>query len=105
MTSNVPGRPVISNKGTATEDICAFLDSHLKNIAPTIPLISEDTRDFLQRLNQIGGTPENALYPHILHDQCGEIMRRFLDKREDQSVSSESLCKLENIVLNITTLN
>ena len=42
---------------------------------------------------------ENALYPHILHDQCGEIMRRFLDKREDQSVSSESLSKLANIVL------
>ena len=26
-------------------------------------------------------------------------MRRFLDKLEDQSISSESLCKLSNIVL------
>ena len=26
-------------------------------------------------------------------------MRRFLDKREDQSVLSESVCKLANIVL------
>ena len=62
----------------------------------------------MQRLNQIGDIPENALlvsfdviglYPHIPHNQVVEIMRRFLDKREDQSVTSESLCKLANIVL------
>ena len=40
-----------------------------------------------------------SLYPHIAQDQEAEIMRRFLDKREDQSVLSESLCKLANIVL------
>ena len=40
-----------------------------------------------------------SLYPHIPHDQEAEIMRRFLDKREDQSVLSESVCKLANIVL------
>ena len=107
-TSNVPGRPVISNNGTATENISAFLDFHLKNIVSIIPHILEDTRDSLQRLNQIGDIPENALlvsfdviglYPHIPHNQVVEIMRRFLDKREDQSVTSESLCKLANIVL------
>ena len=105
---NVPGRPVISNNGTATENKSAFLDFHLKNIVSTTPHILEDTRDFLQRLNQIGDIPENALlvsfdvvglYPHKPHDQGVKIMWRFLDKREDQSVSSESLCKLPNIVL------
>ena len=40
-----------------------------------------------------------SLYPHIPQDQEAEIMRRFLDKREDQSVLSESVCKLANIVL------
>ena len=40
-----------------------------------------------------------GLYPHIPHDQGVEIMRRFLDKHEEQSVSSESLCKLASIVL------
>ena len=107
-TSNVPGCPVISNNGTATDIISAFLDFHLKNIVSAIPHILEDTRDFLQCLNQIGDIPENTLlvsfdvvglYPHISHDQGVKIMRRFLDKREDQSVSSESLCKLGNIVL------
>ena len=98
---------MISNNGTATENISAFLDFHLKNIVSTIPHILEDTRDFLQRLNQIGDIPGNALlvsfdvvglYQHIPHEGV-EIMQRFLDKREDQSVSSESLCKLANIVL------
>ena len=59
-TSNVPGRPVISNNGTATESISAFLDFHLKNIVSTIPHILEDTRNFLQRY-QIGDIPKNAL--------------------------------------------
>ena len=45
--SNVPGRPVISNNGEATENISAFLDFHLKNIVSTLPHILEDTRDFL----------------------------------------------------------
>ena len=36
-TSNIPGRPVISSNGTATENISAFLDFHLKNIVSTIP--------------------------------------------------------------------
>ena len=107
-TSNVPGRHVISNNGTAMENISAFLDYHLKNIVSTIPHILEDTRDSVQRLNQIGDIPENALlvsfdvvrlYPHITHNQGVEIMRRFFDKRDDQSVTSESLCKLANIVL------
>ena len=107
-TSNEPGRPVISNNGTATENISAFLDFHLNNIVSTIPHILEDTRDFLQRLNQIRDIPGNALlvsfdmvslYPHIPHKEGVEIKRRFLDKRENQSVSSENLCKLANIVL------
>ena len=47
-TSNVPGRPVISNNGTATKNISAFLDFCLENIVSTIPHVLEATRDFLQ---------------------------------------------------------
>ena len=43
--TNVSGRPVISNNQTATENISSFLDSHLKDIVPTIPHILEDTKD------------------------------------------------------------
>ena len=82
------------------EDISSFLNFHLKKIFSTILHILEDTGDFLQRLNQVGDIHENALlvsfdvvgpYPHISHYRGVEIMWCFLDKREDQSVSSESL--------------
>ena len=82
-TPNVPGHPVISNNGRATENISTFLDFHLKNIVSTIPHTLEDTRDFLQHLNQISDIPENTLlvsfdevglYPHIPHHQGVKIM-------------------------------
>ena len=57
MLSIVLGLPVISNYGATTESISAFLDFHFKNIVPTIPYISEDTRDIFQRLAQIGDIP------------------------------------------------
>ena len=97
---------MISNNGTATENISAFLDFHLRNIVSTIPHILEDTRDFLQCLNQIGDIPENALLVsfHVVHlyltIKVSKLCRvSFLNKREDQSVSSESFCKLADILL------
>ena len=78
---------MISYNGTATENISAFLDFHLKKIISTILHILEDTTGFLLRLNQIADTHENALlvsfdvvglYPYITHDQGAEIMRCFL---------------------------
>ena len=65
-TSNVPGRPEISNNGTAMENISAFLDLHLENIVSTISHILEDTRDFLQRLTLIGDILENALLVYLM---------------------------------------
>ena len=47
--ANMPGRPVISNNNTATENISTFFDYHLKSLVPNIPNILEDTRDFLCR--------------------------------------------------------
>jgi len=60
-TKNVPGRPVISNNGTATENISAFLDFHLKSIVPEVTHILEDTRDFLSRINQLRTIPEGSI--------------------------------------------
>lgn len=107
-TSKVPGQPVISNNGTATENISAFIDCHLKTIVPTVLHIREDTRDFLSRLNEICEIPENAylgsfdvvgLYPRIPHEEDLEILKFFLDKREDQLVLSENLCRPAKIIL------
>ena len=91
---------MISNKRKAIENISGFLKFYLKNIVLTIPHLLEDTRYFLQLTRNVDQTPENALlvsfdvvglFPHIAHDQGVEIMCHFLDKREDESVSSESL--------------
>ena len=76
--SNVPGRPVISDNGAATENISSFLDFHLKTIIRTIPHILEGTSDFLSRLNQLRDTPDTTLlvtfdvvglYPHVPHEE------------------------------------
>ena len=108
QTMNVPGRRLISNNGTATERISSFLDFHLKNIIPTIPHILDDTRDFLYRIEQLQNIPEGTLlvsfdvvgiYPHTPHDEGLQIMKKYLDKREDQSVTSKNLYKLAEIVL------
>ena len=102
-TLNVPGRPVISNNGTATENISAFLVYRLKTIVPTVLHILEDSQNFLSRLNELCEIPENAylvlfdvvgLYPPVPHEEGLVILKCFLDKREDQSVSSENLCIL-----------
>ena len=106
--TNVPGRPVISNNQTATENISSFLDFHLKNIVPTIPHILEDTKDFLKRINDIGEIPSGSLlvtfnvvglYPHIPHEEGIETMKKYLNLREDQSVFTNSLCDLAHIIL------
>ena len=95
-TMNVPGSLVISNNGTATERVSSFLDFHLKNITPTIPHILEVTGDFSYRKEQLQNIPEGTLlvsfvviglYPHKPHDKGLQIMKKYLDKREDQSVT------------------
>ena len=107
-TFNVPGRPVISNNGTATENISAFLDFYLKPIVQTIPHILEDTSDFLCRLNDLPEIPENAilvtfdtvgLYPNIPHEEGIEIMKTFLNERDNKPVRTESLCDLAKLIL------
>ena len=107
-TSNIAGRPVIANNVTATENASAFLDFHLKNIVPTVLHILEYIRNFLSRLNELCGISENAylvsfgfvgLYPGKPREEGLQILKCFLNKREDQSVSSEDLCRLAKMIL------
>ena len=89
--TSVPGRPVISIDNTATENISAFLDFHLKPLVTKVTDILEDTRDFLTRITEIKDLPEGALlvsfdvvglYPRIPHEEGIEIMEEFLTQRE-----------------------
>ena len=98
--SDVVGRPVISNCGTATEHISGYLDFHLD------PPVSK-TNHFLALLGKLGDIPDNALlctadvvglYPHIPHSEGLEAMHRALHARQNPSVSMESLVKLGRLV-------
>ena len=73
---NVPGRPVISNCGTATEKISEFLDFHVQPLVRQVDSIIKNITDFLQKLERLGHIPSAALlctidvvslYPHIPH--------------------------------------
>ena len=70
----LPGRPVTSNCGTATERISEFLDFYIQPLVDLVPSIIKDTNDFLLKLKELGGATRNAiictidvvgLYPHI----------------------------------------
>ena len=75
---NVPGRPVVSNCGTATERLSEFVDFHLQPIIKILPHVIKDISDFLCKLEQLGDIPDNAilcsmdivgLYPRIPHEE------------------------------------
>ena len=51
---NVPGRPVISNSGTATEKVSEFLDYHLKTVMQRGRSYIKDGGDFLKKIKNIG---------------------------------------------------
>ena len=95
--ANVPGRPVISNNGTSTENISSYLDYHLKSLIPNVPHILEDTRDFVNRIQDLSDLPERSIlvsfdvvgsYPDIPHEA------EYLETREDKTVSTKSFCDL-----------
>ena len=63
---------------------------------------------FLKLINDIGEIPSGSLlvtfdvvglYPHIPHEEGIETMKKYLNVREDQSVSTNSLCDLARMIL------
>ena len=105
---NVPGRPVISNSGFFTENISTFLEYHLKPLSQKVKSFIKDTNDFLKKLNELRDFPDEfifctidvvGLYPNIPHKEGLEAIRKALNKREDQTISMDSLILLAECVL------
>ena len=76
MTVQLPGCPVISNYDTPTEKVLEYLDYHLNSIMRLAKSYIKDTGDFLNKLEELGSVPQNALlvtvdvlklYPSIPH--------------------------------------
>ena len=87
--TNVPGRPVISNNGTSTENISSYLHYHLKSLITNVPHMLEDTRDFVNHIQDLSDLPESSnlvsfdvvgLYPHTPHEE-GIKSRIFGNRR------------------------
>ena len=83
---------IISNFGTPTEQISAFVDFHLQPVVKTLPYVVKDTTAFLCKLREIGVLREGTifctmdaveLYPHIPQKEgllsMGEILREFAE--------------------------
>ena len=105
---SVPGRPVISNCGFYTENISAFVDYHLQPLARKVKSYIKDTNDFLKKLKNIKNLPNDyllctvdvvGLYPNIPHDDGLAAVKKALDRREDKTISSDSLLELTECVL------
>ena len=106
---NFPGRPVISISGFFTENISAFLEYHLKPLLQKVKSFIKDTNDFLKKRNELRDLPDDfilctfdvvvGLYPNIPHKEGLETIWKALDKREDQTISMDSLFFLAEYVL------
>ena len=105
---DVPGRPVISNSGYFTENISAFVDYHLQPLARQVKSYIKDTNDFLRKLDGLENLPKDSLmctidvvglYPNIPHDEGIAAVKKALERRDDKSISSESLLELTELVL------
>ena len=69
---NVPGRPVISNCGTATERISEFLDFHIQPLVCNVPSVIKDTSDYLQKLEGLQGT--HSIYCYCVYYRCDRLV-------------------------------
>ena len=90
---DVPGRPVISNCGTATEKYSEFLDHHLKKVMQNGWSYIKDSGDFIKKINNLDSILENAilvkadvmgLYPSIPHEVGLKALREALYKRDEK---------------------
>ena len=85
-----------------------IVEYHLKPLSQKVKSFIKDTNDFLKKLNELRDLPDEfilctidvvGLYPNIPHKEGLEAIRKALNKREDQSISTDSLILLAECVL------
>ena len=99
---------MISNSSYYTENISSFVEFHLKPLVQKVQSYIKDTNDFLKKLSNLPVLPDNVilcaidvvgLYPNIPHEEGLAAIKEALDKREDKSISTESILELAECVL------
>ena len=104
-----PERPIVSCNSHPTERISQFVDHHLNPLVQTTQSSIKDTTHFLNKLEQLGQLPPNALlvtldvsslHTNIPHNE-GITCRHFLNTRDRNSstVGTETLCDLIRMIL------
>ena len=104
----VPGRPVVSACGSATEGMSEIVDFFLKLYMPTIPSSIKDTDDFIRRIRNIIDLPSDvllvtfdvvSLYPCIPHDFGLCALKDFLLDRNLPNIVVNGIHNMTELVL------
>ena len=106
--TGVPGRPVVSACGSATEGLSEIVDHFLQPFIPGIPSYIKDTDDFLRKIRAQGPLPPGsllvtidvtALYPSIPHHDGISALRTFLSERQLPPTTIDGICDMCELVL------
>ena len=103
-----PGRPIVSGCGSLTENISAYIDSILKPHMESLPSYVKDTSDFITKIHNLKGIPQNALlvtldvtslYSNIPHDDGVKACDHFMTEGGKSQEARSVISKLINLVL------
>ena len=103
-----PLRPIVSGFNSCTSRLSEFIDTFLKFQAKKCPSYIHDTKDFLNKINNLKSIPVNAilvtmdissLYTNIDHQEGADACFECLEKRNSKKISSSLLKQLILVVL------
>ena len=106
--SSVPGRPVMSNCGTPTDNVSKYLDHIFKPVVQESWSYIKDSEDFLNRVKHLGQIPDGVilvtadvvgLYPRIPHKTSLETLRSRFNGRQTSEMPTEDIVKMTEFVL------
>ena len=111
--ANNPGRPVISSINCNTTKLSKFFDYHIQPLAKKIKSNIQDTTGFINKLQELGPLPENAilatrdvrsLRTNISNEDGVIALKEALDNRYSYEPQSELMIKLVNHVLTLKNI-
>ena len=112
-----PPRPIVSGSGSATENIAAFVEYHIKDISKQHQSYLQDTPDFLRYIENINKGPELennqilvtwdvvGLYNNIPHEEGLESLKEGLEQRNTPEIPTDYLVRLMEIILKNNLFN
>eukprot|EP00079_Xenopus_tropicalis_P033236 XP_017947007.1 PREDICTED: uncharacterized protein LOC108645773 [Xenopus tropicalis] len=105
---NPPGRPIVSNVGSALQPLAMYIDLFLQEVLPTLKPCLKDTTEFLNRLSEI--VPPSGefllcsldvkdLYTSILHSEGINCTCMYLARTKLPNYQINFICSLLEFVL------